>query len=39
MSNVTMEVENKNIFDSVVHACMPKISLKAGLNIFGEKGE
>ena len=38
MSNITMEVEKKNTVDDIIHACMLKLSLKAGLKIFGKKG-
>ena len=38
MIKITMKVEKKNAVDDVIHACMLQLSLKAGLNIFGEKG-
>ena len=39
MSNITMEVENKNTAENGIHACMLQLSLKSGLGRFGKKGE
>ena len=38
-SNMTMEVENKNTVDDVIHACMLQLSLKSVLKRFVKKGE
>ena len=39
MSKITTEVEKNNTVDNVIHTCMLQLSLKAGLKIFGKKGE
>ena len=39
MSNITMEIENNNTVDDVIHAYMLQLSIKADLNRFGNKGE
>ena len=38
MRNITMEVENKNIVDNVIHAYMLQIYLKSGLKYLGRRG-
>ena len=39
MIKITIEVENKNTVDDVIHSCMLQLSIKDSLKIFGQEEE